>query len=323
MASKLDLITATSKLLGTNLLSGTKNDFSWLANKSPITATKTSGTASGLLTGGGGGGSEDDPPDDTNYGSGYGSSGSGYSQTQKDNLLKVSAGNAKAAQDQYNQQIKEYENADKQNLDFLNTENKQYTSKSASEWYNQQKDLQSTVNYLGEAQRNMRNGSGYLDFNDILRRQDDIIDVDALESLKQNKLNAQNEYSQTAASIQNSKNSAMIDYIKAIKDNIADLAAQENTYDEDAASTKFNDDGTINTSDEELVKYYGSDILDMLNKDPIGTYDFVFKNNYAREENARRDADLLNSTNRSLNGATNTIYQNSLRGYDRRNQNGD
>ena len=115
----------------------------------------------------------------------------------------------------------------------------------------------------------------------------------------------------------------MIDYIKAIKDNIADLAAQENTYDEDAASTKFNDDGTINTSDEELVKYYGSDILDMLNKDPIGTYDFVFKNNYAREENARRDADLLNSTNRSINGATNTIYQNSLRGYDRRNQNGD
>ena len=276
----------------------------------------------GTVSGGGNGGDGDkNNPPGSPFSYGYGYGGGGVSAATKDNILKNGGAGLQATFDNAKDTFNTYKLADEQNTDFANLQIAQSRVRGGADWFQQQKKLQSTEDYLKNAMgANGQKGSGYDTLNQVIARQDDNIDFDSIKASRENVENIQNTLNEKLMSTNNSRNSLIDSLVQAYKNAVIDSSSQLNAYDENRAKAMINDDGTINTSNADVKKYFG-DIINQINAMEKKKFDgLAYSPTFVRENNARNNADALNIGQRynAPNGSANTVYENSLRGYERR-----
>lgn len=113
--------------------------------------------------------------------------------------------------------------------------------KSANEWYRTQQDLQSVTSQLADASGNLANGSGLLDFWDLIARRDDEQDVDVLNTARDNEADVWNNYYEVLQSNINDRNRMYVDAEEAMRGVLADYVAQSNSIHPDLAASMIDE----------------------------------------------------------------------------------
>ena len=202
-------------------------------DKAPV----TDGGGSGGNRAGGGGGRGGG----YGYGGGGGGGGnSGPTDEQREagaNLGGVAGFNADTLTGTYDNTMDMYDVSDQQNRNLRDTQTKQARRKAGTDWFRQHKDLQTVFEQLGEAAGNALRGSFIFDLNDLIADEDDAIDAETLESMRDNINSIDNSYFESLASLVNSKNDLAVNTEQSLRELGADYVAQLNNIHPDLADS--------------------------------------------------------------------------------------
>lgn len=108
---------------------------------------------------------------------------------------------------------------------------KQYcdaAQKADGEWFAQHQRLQVVMHQINDQAGNLLTGSGMYDWFDLVAMKDDMDDVAVLVQFRENLETVYNQLANTIISITNSRNDAAREAHKALREIIADSAAQAN-----------------------------------------------------------------------------------------------
>lgn len=183
--------------------------------------------------------SQEEDPYASQYG--YGSGGGGYygaggtagptdnDKKAMDALGAISGFNYQTPQKMAELGDKMYDISDKGNENIRDFAINNAKRKSASEWYKDQQDLQSVASQLADASGNLMNGSGLLDFVDLIARRDDEQDVEILNTAHDNENSIWNDFFEGMQQNINARNNAYIDAQESMRNIGADYVAQGNS----------------------------------------------------------------------------------------------
>lgn len=177
-------------------------------------------------------------------GYGYGGSGGGGSSgptaEQKEagaNLGGVAGFNAGTVLGTYDNTMDMYDVSDQQNKNLRDTQIKQARRKSGTDWFRQYKDLQTVTDNILDAAGKALLGSFSYDLNDLIADEDDAIDAETLETMRDNINSIDNSYFESLASLNNSRNDMAVNTEQALRELGADYVAQLNNIHPDLADS--------------------------------------------------------------------------------------
>lgn len=253
-------------------------------------------------------------------GGGYGGS-SGPSATEKQaqaNLGGISGYNFQTPQLMADLGDKALDIGDRGNANIRDLAINNARRKSSSDWYKTQQDLQSVTSQLADASGNLMNGSGFLDFLDLIARRDDQQDVEILNTAHDNENALWSDYYEALQQNINSRNQMYIDAQEAMRGVAADYVAQSNSIHPDTASSMVDANGhTLKLPDWLQSDNYAEG---KLRQEVNPTMQDFFRP--AMDAQTATDKDLVDREPKTANQAsTNRSYWDRMRsGYGRRNQ---
>lgn len=251
---------------------------------------------------------------------GYGSGGSGPTDKDKKaqaNLGGISGFNFQTPQIMSDLGDKAMDISDTGNANIRDYAINNAKRKSASEWYKSQQDLQSVTSQLADASGNLVNGSGFLDFLDLIARKDDQQDVEILNSARDNENSIWQDFYEALQQNNNARNQMYIDAQEAMRNVGADYAAQSNNIHPDLAN------GLIDAANHNLT------LPDWLNSDGYAENKFRDAVSPEMQDFFRPAMDAQTATDNGLDrepttanqASANKSYWDRMRsGYGRRNQ---
>lgn len=264
------------------------------------------GSGNSLGNGGsnGGGGGSSGPTDDD--------------RKAQANLGGISGFNFQTPQIMINLGDKSMDISDRGNANIRDYALKNSKRKSTNEWYKGQQDLQSVTSQLADASGNLANGSGFLDFLDLIARRDDQQDVEVLNTAHENESAIWQDFYEAAQQNINARNQMYIDAQEAMRSVGADYVAQSNNIHPDLAS------GMIDSGNHTL------NLPGWLNSDNFAESRFRQEVQPVMQDFFRPANDADTATRRGLidrepttvnEASTNSSYWDRMRsGYGRRNQ---
>lgn len=273
---------------------------------------------------GGDGNPNDNPGGGGGYGGYYGGgggggSGSGPSDQQRQaaaNLGGIVGYNMETLKNASNQADKVFDISDEQNRNLRDEQTRQARRNAGDDWFAQQLRLQSVLSQLLDAGGNAFNGSGLYDLQDMVARKDDMDDVEVLDTLRENLNDVNNDYFQSLAATNNSRNEQYMKTESSMRELAADYVAQLNNIHPDLVGEGVIDteNHTLNIPDWLTTSWFDDHVRDALKPEQR----MLVRPNAAASGNWQRG---LLTGDKNTASAGNQSYRNRLlNGYERRNQ---
>lgn len=170
------------------------------------------------------------------------------SGTNADRTTEIAEYNARAAKEQLDRQLANYDMANRQNEAMRDTQFKQASRKSEAERFEAQRNLQNaTLGLLGSMNQAM-NGSATGNLMHMLRNRNDADNSTYWQTLQDNRNAIQNAYDESYNQNQIAKRDAAINAIKALQDIEAGLSSDLNNINNDWRASLVSTRGDLLTT---------------------------------------------------------------------------
>lgn len=262
------------------------------------------------------------PSNSNPYGNNYGYSYSGYgrdsgpSDEDKEsfgNLGAVTGYNAETLRNQYEDQMKVYDIADKMNQGMRDESVRQARQKAGSDWFQQHLKLQRTASSLNDRSGNAMRGSYLYDYRDLLGTADDLIDSETLDTARQNIDSVLLSYFESQMDDVNNRNQAALNTEQGLRELYADYIAQGNNIHPDLVASQIDAKNHALRGSDWLKTEWFDDHLVQAAKP---AYQGMFRPDSANHD--AREKDLKGRAYNTRSSANMDYWERMNRGYDQR-----